>query len=314
MKIISLLILVFLFSCDSEKSQKNKIPSPNSIVTDVDKRFLINDEDIKWRIFERNIEDTLRILRNNIFAKYGYKFKSKDLQDYYESKEWYEINPDYDNSLLTKNDSASIQTILKYENLLNSLSSDSIELLRNIFDFRDRLLTEGFDSTITVNKDITGDKNNDQFITHISYQDKKFSIRNILKARDQIIWSELHSVEPCIESYFLERDKILKNYSRFGFYYIFIRDNINTEVPRIESTPDYYVKIKVAGGDTSYEFISLLFACEDQSDSFKKYLHNFEGNQVVFPYGYCLYEPDVGYRVKVWNSYKNEFVTIWTGP
>lgn len=314
MKAIYLLILLFLLSCNSEKSQDTQIPPSNSTYTGVENKFLIGDEDIKWRIFEKNIDDTLRILRNNLFAKYGYKFKSSDLQKYYESKEWYKINPNYDNSLLTKNDSVSIQTILKYENLLSSLSSDSIEFLRNIFDFRKRLLINGFDSTVIVNKDITGDKNNDQFITHISYQDQKFYIKNDLKVKNQIIWSESHWIEPCIESYFLEHDKILKSYPRFGFYYIFIEDYIKAEIPRVESTPDYYVEMKVCGNDTSYEFISLLLGCEDRSDSFKKYLYNFQGNQVVFSHGYCLYEPDVGYSVKVWNSYKNEFVTIWTGP
>lgn len=60
----------------------------------------------------------LRLLRNEIFARYGYIFKSKDLQEYFKQKEWYK--PTYKNveSLLTETDKTNIQLILKIENQL----------------------------------------------------------------------------------------------------------------------------------------------------------------------------------------------------
>ena len=49
-------------------------------------------------ILEEDIQSTpadARILRNLPFAHYGYVFKSKDLQQYFESTNWYIPNPDY---------------------------------------------------------------------------------------------------------------------------------------------------------------------------------------------------------------------------
>lgn len=55
----------------------------------------------------------LDIMRNEIFAEYGYKFKSEEWTNYFSQKPWY--NPIYDdvNDQLTKIDKANIKVILK---------------------------------------------------------------------------------------------------------------------------------------------------------------------------------------------------------
>lgn len=55
----------------------------------------------------------LDIMRNEIFAEYGYKFKSEKWQKYFASQSWY--NPRYDdvNDKLTEVDKANVATILK---------------------------------------------------------------------------------------------------------------------------------------------------------------------------------------------------------
>lgn len=322
---IFLLIFIVIFACNSKKpgdNQRYKENTTDSLIVvqnkdnyaEVKNKFLVNEEDIKWRIFEKNINDTLRILRNKLFAKYGYKFKSSELQNYFNSKSWYKINPNYNHSLLTKADSLSIQTVIKYENLLNDLSPDSVKLLKQIFDFRKRLLTFGFDSTIIVKKDITGDGKIDKFITKISFENQKLDVENILISGKLKLWSEKHVVEPCLE-YIDKNDKILNNYPKYSYYYIFLTKYIDTEIPRVEPiNGSRYVTMNITGIDTTYEFNSLLFNCEDHSEWFKKYLYNFKGNQVIFPHAYCLYESDVSYDVKVWNNLTKEFITLWSGP
>ena len=276
--------------------------------------FQIYEEEIKWRLFEKNISDTLRILRNNIFAKYGYPFKSKDLKSYYEHKKWYKANPDYDHSQITSKDSTTIQTILKYENLLGTLSADSVKLLKNIFDFRKQLLATGYDTTITVHKNITGNKHNDEFTTRIKIQNEKIFVENILKNQDQLLWSELFSDEPCVDSYTMENDNILKTYPKYGYFYILVNDYLDTVIPRAEPLSKNYVELQITGNDTSYSFSWTGSNCQDHSNRFKKYLYNFNGNQVLFSQGFCLYDEDVGYDVKVWNKFSNDFVTLWSGP
>lgn len=57
---------------------------------------------------------TLRLIRNEIYARYGLVFKSNDLQEYFESQGWYK--PFYGS----------------YENLLTEIEKENIKLLREL--------------------------------------------------------------------------------------------------------------------------------------------------------------------------------------
>jgi len=54
------------------------------------KKFTTNNLD-----YLKNKKSTLRIMKNEIFARYGYIFKSEDLKSYFSAKGWYE--PRYEN-------------------------------------------------------------------------------------------------------------------------------------------------------------------------------------------------------------------------
>lgn len=57
----------------------------------------------------------LRIMRNYIFARHGYKFKSKDLQQYFAQYPWYEPLYNDVSSRLNKIEKENIQTIKSWE-------------------------------------------------------------------------------------------------------------------------------------------------------------------------------------------------------
>ena len=57
----------------------------------------------------------LRIMRNEIFARYGYQFKSKDLQDYFKKQEGYVGNLDNADAFLSEVELKNIEFIKKYE-------------------------------------------------------------------------------------------------------------------------------------------------------------------------------------------------------
>lgn len=44
-------------------------------------------------------KDDLRLARNEIYARHGYVFKSKELQNYFGSQSWYEPNPSFDGKM-----------------------------------------------------------------------------------------------------------------------------------------------------------------------------------------------------------------------
>ena len=74
---------------------------------------------------------TLRIKRNEIFAQYGYIFKSPELSEYFKSKNWYE--PQYNNvdSLLTERDKKNIQLFLSRETELATIRNFDCDQVSN---------------------------------------------------------------------------------------------------------------------------------------------------------------------------------------
>lgn len=57
----------------------------------------------------------LRILRNTVFASYGYSFSSKDLQDYFAKYSWYKPNQDFSEFDFTKVDQKNLSLIAYHE-------------------------------------------------------------------------------------------------------------------------------------------------------------------------------------------------------
>ncbi len=53
--------------------------------------------------------DMLRILRNQIYATYGYVFKSADLKERFEKEWWYQPNPKFDPKMLSEDDLKQIK-------------------------------------------------------------------------------------------------------------------------------------------------------------------------------------------------------------
>ena len=94
-----------------------------SIFSSYDLRILLGNIDVlKSKYLELDIfslsqmdNRTLRLLRNIIYARHGYKFNSKDLDTFFKRFDWY--NPKYDNvdNFLTEADKYHIQMIQQFE-------------------------------------------------------------------------------------------------------------------------------------------------------------------------------------------------------
>ena len=76
------------------------LPSGYSLLYDLDKEyrlfgrtyFYTSVHQIEKTFFEQFDLDTLRIIRNELFAYYGYQFRSPDLKTYFEKETWYQPN------------------------------------------------------------------------------------------------------------------------------------------------------------------------------------------------------------------------------
>jgi hypothetical protein len=59
--------------------------------------------------------DRYRLLRNEIYARYGRTFQSSDLQAHFEAQPWYHADPGYSDTRLTANDKANAALIQSFE-------------------------------------------------------------------------------------------------------------------------------------------------------------------------------------------------------
>ena len=57
----------------------------------------------------------LKIMRNEIYARYGYIFKTEDMKAYFESQPWYTPKYNDDTFFLTEIEKRNIELIKQYE-------------------------------------------------------------------------------------------------------------------------------------------------------------------------------------------------------
>ena len=76
--------------------------------------FLKTDKNLTY--YSDLPKDQYRYLRNLIYARHGYIFKSADLNEYFSKFNWYKPNPNFSEDLLTNKEKDCIEYILKNEN------------------------------------------------------------------------------------------------------------------------------------------------------------------------------------------------------
>ena len=87
--------------------------------------LLFSCEQKKTKLIQTDLQGKslaeLRILRNEIFARHGYIFKSQDLSDHFSKTDWYSPEHSDVNHLLTEQDKSQVELILKQEALLKAV-------------------------------------------------------------------------------------------------------------------------------------------------------------------------------------------------
>lgn len=113
-------IKAFDVNKDSYSSSKEKdTESDDSYLCSYSSERLITDEDIE-RIKKTKYDgipkgkDILQMVINEMYAKYGYKFKSEEIQAYFDSKEWYRNIKSYNSNM---DDIYSEMTDLEKDNI-----------------------------------------------------------------------------------------------------------------------------------------------------------------------------------------------------
>lgn len=146
------------FGCANQSKEKEE--KIDSIET------LYNEFRVSEKYSQKELEGLdsaeLRIKRNEIFAQYGYKFKSAELKKYFSSKPWYKAKYDNVDSLLTDLDRSNINKIASYEEEYFKAKSFDCK------DFSNELSSFYFKSSITQTIDSLGTPDSTFIHEHIT--------------------------------------------------------------------------------------------------------------------------------------------------
>lgn len=128
MKCKPIICLLFLCGCtgiESERqvSESSRFLDDPKLEDSLSLYPIINYSEL----FTKSLQD-LRIIRNSIYAKHGSRFTSADLQDYFDSQQWYIPIDSYSDSLLSESDLVTLELIKSIENIKGILWHSIIDL------------------------------------------------------------------------------------------------------------------------------------------------------------------------------------------
>jgi hypothetical protein len=109
---IFFMVIFYLSQINAQVSSGGKYPQASN-------RYLTSEDLAGKSIWE------LKIMRNEIFARHGYKFKTEDMITYFNKQKWYK--PEYDNvtAKLTEIEIANVKMLKQYEDDLKKGKSSS---------------------------------------------------------------------------------------------------------------------------------------------------------------------------------------------
>jgi serine/threonine protein kinase len=103
---------------NTNASNANTFATPVVPATDAMQRAeqkILSDTLLAEEDLETLTPTQLRILRNVVYARYGRVFQAPELQLYFQTRPWYHPRADFDERMLTENDSANANFVKTYE-------------------------------------------------------------------------------------------------------------------------------------------------------------------------------------------------------
>ena len=88
-------------------------------------RNKIATEPISVELFEGMFTEDLRVLRNEIYARRGKVFKSKDLKEYFAAQSWYKPDPNFQDEMLSEVEKKNLAVIKEAEDMAISKFSEA---------------------------------------------------------------------------------------------------------------------------------------------------------------------------------------------
>ncbi len=116
---------------------------------------------------DEEILSEMRKFRNEIFARKGRKFKSTDLQEYFNTKSWYKPINNFDSKCLSPKENLAVKTIKQIEESFTELTKEDKNQTVKIFNFIKNNVFNSIDTTLLTIAKIDNFEGKDTVITRI---------------------------------------------------------------------------------------------------------------------------------------------------
>lgn len=166
---IIILLPCLFFSCSKEEPPLTP-PSPFN-KTAYSKRA-------EAAFFSDSALKELRILRNEIYARHGRIFESKDLKDHFGRCDWYHPTKKYRDDMLSKPETEMVHHIAACETYLQKLNDKDRRRLDSVKVFYKS--NRHFDTTVVDFIDYTGDGKKEKCSTNISRKGDSVMVHHVI--------------------------------------------------------------------------------------------------------------------------------------
>ena len=138
--------------------------------------------------FSDSAKKNLRMLRNEIYAKHGRIFESKDLRDYFGKYDWYRPAKKYSDNMLSKAELEMIADLIGCEKYLQNLRDKDRQHYDSVKTFYKS--SQRFDTTIVDFLDYTGDGKKEKCITGISRKGDSIIVHHVIINKNDTIYNK----------------------------------------------------------------------------------------------------------------------------
>jgi len=247
---------------------------------------------------DKNLKTELRLCRNEIYAIYGRKFKSKDLNRYFNSQEWYQSIENFHDSLLSDRESLAAKTLLtlekNFDNFTNKEKLHTKGVLKTIRKYYNRQIDTSF---LTLGN-FDGVQPTDTIISHITDNNKIIIIEYSYLRNGEVIWSHTHK-DPFLEIINSKTyEELSKNLFVSGYLAIkrcpakvYKSENLESIIKK-HAFEFGFAKLKKKGIKVS------------ESD-YRRFIDTFDNDVLSHSYN------EWGSKVQIWYEPAKEFVTIY---
>jgi hypothetical protein len=238
------IVSFIIFSCSQQET-----PSLSSLSFNKDAYI----KKVEAAFFSDSAQKKLRFLRNEIYARHGRMFESKDLRDHFAQCDWYRPIQHYSDTMLSKSETEMVRRIIACETYLQKPDDGARRRLDSLRVFYTS--NSSFDTSIVDFIDYTGDGKKEECITAISRRGDLVEVHHVIINGKDTIYNK---TEPA--SFAPEKDMV-------PVYGVF--NNLKTAV----RLSPFKASLKSVSPDVKKHY--------EGNKAYKKYLAKFKGEVLM---------------------------------